>query len=366
MAETTQTDSSTPPSPNPDNTQAMGEGADIKSKSSFSYGGKGKTSAIAKKDVPVYGGPARVLPRPFWYGWGQEGWRKFLLATIILLGIFSWLFIINLKQLYSTFYNDPTWGHGFLVPVFSALIIYLNADKLRGLKIESSWLGLGILIFGILSLILYLVMGQSHMANVSMLVVLYGGCLFILGWRYMKVLWLPIAYLLFMIPPPNTLYVKLTTPMQHIAAWLGQGMLPFFGVEAAKTGTILQVRHGHGNWSPLNVAEACSGIRSLITFCALAVILAYTTKRPIWQKIFLSLCAVPVAIFCNSFRVTLTGVFQVYFGQQYAEGTAHGMLGFMMFGLAALLQIGIALTLDRIWIEEPTPATTESQGEGKQ
>ncbi|MEI8198172.1 MAG: exosortase/archaeosortase family protein, partial [Phycisphaerae bacterium] len=273
---------------------------------------------------------------------------------LVLLALFVWVFWINLLGLVSVFARDASWSHGFVVPFLSGMIVYLNADKLRGLAIRRSWLGLAILVYGVFSHVMFRITGQSHMSNLSMLVVLFGAVLFVLGWDYLRTLWLPIAFLLFMVPPPSTLYVKLTTPMQNIAAGLGVHLLPLFGVQAVLAGTTLKVRGGAGGtWDPLVVAEACSGIRMLVAFGALAVVLAYTTPRPMWQKAFLAISAAPVAIFCNALRVTLTGVMDVYLGAKYAHGSSHEMLGFLMLIPAGLMQIGLAKLLDRMFIEVP-------------
>lgn len=278
-------------------------------------------------------------------------------GSLILLGLFVWLFFINLLGLISVYARDASWSHGFVVPFLSGMIVYLNADKLRGLTIRRSWMGLVILVYGVSTNVMYQITGQSHMSNLSMLVVLFGAVLFVLGWDYLRTLWLPIAFLLFMIPPPSTLYVKLTTPMQNIAAYLGVHLLPLFGVQAVLAGTTLKVRGGAGGtWDPLVVAEACSGIRMLVAFGALAVVLAYTTPRPMWQKAFLAISAAPVAIFCNSLRVTLTGVMDVYLGAKYAHGSSHEMLGFLMLIPAGLMQIGLAKLLDRVFVEVPDDA----------
>lgn len=291
-----------------------------------------------------------------------EDTRKRLLTGSLFLAIgFSSFFLLNWIQLASIWARDASWSHGFAVPVLSGVLIFLNWDHLRRLPVRSSRTGLFLLLYGILSQILFSATGQLQMSNLSMLVVLFGAALFVLGWEQMKVLWLPIGFLLFMIPPPQTLYVRLTTPMQNIAAAIGVHLLPLFGVDAYRAGTTIGVRTAT-QWDSLNVAEACSGIRMLVAFGALAVVLAYSTPRPMWQKLFLAWCAAPVAILCNALRVTLTGVMHVYAGASYAEGSAHEMLGFLMLVPAGLMQLGLAAILDRIFVEEPEAAPAAGGG----
>ncbi len=224
--------------------------------------------------------------------------------------------------------------------------------------------GLPILVFGVGAHVLFRVMGLQHMTNLSMLTVLDGAVLLVLGWDYMKLLWLPIGFLIFMINPPTTLYVRLTTPMQSIAAQAGVMLLPLLGISAERSGTVINIWMPQGGVEGLNVAEACSGVRMLLAFVALAVALAYTSRRPMWQKLFLACCAGPVAIACNALRVALTGVMYVRMGQAWGKGTPHEYLGFLMLVPALGMQLGIAWILDHIFIEDDGVPAAAVVGEG--
>jgi exosortase len=173
----------------------------------------------------------------------------------------------------------------------------------------------------------------------------------VLGWEHLKILWLPIGYLVFALPPPTALYVRLTMPMQKVAAELGVQLLPLFGGEGARHGTVIDVIFGTGQ-TQLDVAQACSGMRMLVAFFALAVALGYSTDRPVWQKVTLAACALPIAILCNGLRVTLTGVLAVKVSKDWATGDAHGFFGLAMLLPAMVIQLGVAWALDRIFVEE--------------
>jgi exosortase/archaeosortase family protein len=103
----------------------------------------------------------------------------------------------------------------------------------------------------------------------------------------------------------------------------------------------------------LNVEQACSGMRMLVAFFALAVALAYSTPRPIWQKLTLACCALPIAILCNGLRVTLTGVLAIYVHEDWAKGKAHEYFGLLMLGPALIMQLGVAWVLDRLFVDAP-------------
>jgi exosortase len=255
--------------------------------------------------------------------------------------VFLLLYRINLEQLVSTWYGNPDFSHGFLIPFISAFFIYLQWPTLRQLPLRNSPVGLILLIFAVASQVIFLLYGQIQFSHLSMLVMLFGLILWLLGWDHLKILWLPVCYLIFMINPPQALYVKLTTPLQYIAASAGVHMLPLFGITAERDGTVIRILAGT-DWQKLNVAEACSGMHMLTAFFALAIALAYSTHQPIWQKVFLAFCALPIAIFCNALRVTLTGVLYVYKGPEWAQGSTHENLGLLMLIPAMLMQLGVA------------------------
>jgi exosortase len=270
----------------------------------------------------------------------------YVLAIIAGLGIFFYLlYRINFEQLVHVWSTNPNFSQGFLIPVISAMFIYLRWNTLRNLPVKPAYVGLLLLAFGVFGQVLFRITGQEQFSDLSMLVVLFGLGLWLLGWQQMKILWLPICYLLFMINPPQALYVKLTTPLQSIAASGGAHMLLLFGIHAYREATQIHLQVGD-KWPSLNVAQACSGIRMLTAFFALAVALAYSTNRPMWQKLMLSLCALPIAIFVNALRVTLSGVLFAYAGSEWARGSTHASLGLLMLIPAGLLQLGAAKLID--------------------
>ncbi len=276
----------------------------------------------------------------------KSGLPGYVLAVAAGLAVaFYLLYRINFEQLVHVWSTNPNFSQGFLIPVIGGMFIYLRWSTLRNLPIKPAYVGLVLLAFGVFGQVLFRITGQEQFSDLSMLVVLFGLGLWLLGWEQMKILWLPICYLLFMINPPQALYVKLTTPLQSIAASGGAHMLMLFGIHAYREATQIHLQVGD-KWPSLNVAQACSGIRMLTAFFALAVALAYSTNRPMWQKLVLSLCALPIAIFVNALRVTLSGVLFAYAGSEWARGSTHASLGLMMLIPAGLLQLGVAKIID--------------------
>ncbi len=308
----------------------------------------------AKPQTPMAALPIEAqVPNYWWVG---------LLA---ILGLIVWFYLHDFALMSKLWIEDASWSHGFLIPVFAGFFVYLQWETLKRLPLKGTTWGLPLMLFGIASHVLFLTTGQLHMSDMSLLVVCFGLVLFLLGVDYLKVLWMPVGFLVFMIPVPYTLYVKLTTPMQYLAAELGVRLMPLFGITAERLATQVKIFTGRmgmaqDGWESLEVAEACSGMRLLMAFVALAVALAYTTSRPMWQKVFLAVSSVPIAIFCNALRVTLIGILFARVSPEYAHGSTHIYIGMLMLAPAMGMQLGLAWILDRLFIETPTVPSGEA------
>lgn len=301
--------------------------------------------------------PATVLPggggAPLAPLGGDNGppWFMTSVALAAVAVAMASFYFTDLLQLLERWSKDAGWSHGFVVPLISLFFIRLKWEKLQQLRPAGSLWGLAVLLVGAAGQVLFRATGLQHMSGLSIPVVLYGLVLFVFGWEYLKVLWLPIGYLVFALPPPTALYVQVTMPMQKVAAELGVQLLPLFGGEGTRNGTVIDVAFSTGH-TRLFVAQACSGMRMLVAFFALAVALGYSSDRPMWQKVALAACALPIAILCNGLRVTLTGLLAVKVSQAWADGDAHGFFGFTMLIPAMAMQLGVAWVLDRIFVEE--------------
>jgi exosortase len=178
--------------------------------------------------------------------------------------------------------------------------------------------------------------------------------LFLGGWRLVKYTWLPIVFLVFAVPLPRRYYVGLTMPMRQWAAYVAAALLNLIeGLEATASGVVIDVIYKGKHLEPgLNVAEACSGMRLLTAFLALGVAMAYLHYRPFWQRIILLVSTVPIAIFCNVVRVTITGFTYVLIHPKYTQGVYHDMLGIAMLPLAFGLYGLLARFMSSLFIEE--------------
>ena len=291
---------------------------------------------------------------PIRTSWSELGYHNYLKIAIIA-GLFSYLFRDETGLIIHRWLNDASWSHGFLIPLFSLYFINQHKKQILNLTIRPNYLGLFFLICGI---IFYALNGASpsgyaYLQPISMIAVLGAVVLFLGGWRLIKYTWLPIAFLVFAVPLPQRYYVAFTMPMRHLAAEIAATLLNFLsGLEATANGVIIDVIYKNQHLEPLNVAEACSGMRLLMAFLALGVAMAYLHYRPIWQRFILLASTIPIAILCNIVRVTVTGFIYVLIHPKYTQGIYHDILGMGMLPLAFVLYGFLAWFMASLFVEE--------------
>jgi len=198
------------------------------------------------------------------------------------------------------------------------------------------------LFFGILLYLLGHLATEFFTMRFSLLVVLGGIILFLLGKEFFKALLFPLAFLIFMIPIPSVLMDRVTFPMQIFASKVAAGSLDLIGIPVLREGNIIQLAN-----TSLEVAEACSGIRSLISLLALSVVFAYFSQNTTWKRVVLVLSTFPIAIVANAARVTGTGILAHHYGDKVAQGFFHGFSGWILFVVAFVCLFLLGALLSR-------------------
>jgi len=229
------------------------------------------------------------------------------------------------------------------------------ATALLGVMTLALGWGLGVLFFGLLTYTYGIYPGQNDFVkDFGMVVTLFGVVLLLCGWRMMKEVYFAIAFLVCGIPWPGLFYSRVAGPLQSLAAQVAVWTMKLTGVESSAGGTkILIYPTGmNGAVRTLNVAEACAGLRSLMTFISIGGAVAFLSGRPLWQKLLLTFAAIPIAIFCNVMRVSGQGLLDHYVSQQLSESFAHQFVGMIMFVPAFLLILLTGWVLDQIFVEE--------------
>ncbi|MGA2369658.1 MAG: exosortase A [Candidatus Korobacteraceae bacterium] len=256
------------------------------------------------------------------------GWHGLLLVAVLIL-----LYASVLKLLVYQWYNDPDYSHGFLVPVLSAFLIWQRRDKLRLVPRQPSPWGMVIVACSLGLLFLGSLGAELSMARLSMLGTICGLIVYFAGSKFLRAMAFPLAFLLFAIPIPTVVYNSIVFPLQFIASRFAVRALELLNLfPVMREGNVLVLPHMH-----LEVVEACSGIRSLMSLLALAAGYGYLVERSVPVRCFLILAMVPLAIISNGTRVMITAIMANYIGPKAAEGFMHEFSGWVIFVVATIL-----------------------------
>jgi exosortase len=290
-------------------------------------------------------------------GLGTDVWVKmFVLGALFLAVNFEQIGILLQR------WREPNWSHGYLIPLFSLYLLYCRWNQICRTPRKSSLSGLGILLLSLVAMILCIhPIGNVWFVQLTMIPMLFGLVLYQVGWKMMKLVWLPVVYLVLAIPVNDRVYTFISLPLQNIAADASAAFLSAIGVTLKHTASQLTILSNGGNWYPVTVAEACSGVRSLMAFIALGVALAYLADRPVWQRVVLLAMIIPVVVLTNMVRVTITCYMYVIDRPELGQKFMHTFLGMLMLIPAGLVLWGLAKLMDALFVEEDIDETDSSE-----
>ena len=280
-----------------------------------------------------------------------------LLALAFLAVFFRW--VVKQHELSQIALED--WGHVYVIPLISGYMVWKRRDDLMLARPSVYWPGLIPLVLGIVSYFYFIVGIPNHMfQGASMVLALFGVVLLLLGPDPMRVLFVPIAFLVFGITIAESVMLTITFQLKLIAAYGAWIALSLIGKAADFTvdlaGTTLAIDTGTGAPRALDVADACSGMRMVIAFVALAATVAIFSCRHWWQRVALVLLAVPVAVFMNVIRVVVLGLASLY-NPKLASGDTHMLIGMLTLVPGLALFMGVVWALNRAVKDAPlTPA----------
>jgi exosortase len=239
--------------------------------------------------------------------------------------------------------TDDNYSHGFVVVPLALWFAWERRHTLLSVPHRPSVLGLLVIAAGLAMFAVGTLGAELFLSRVSLLVVLAGLVLFLAGWSPLRVLAFPLAFLLLMIPIPAILFNKIAFPLQLLASQAGAAALDLARVPVLREGNVLVLAS-----TKLEVAEACSGIRSLVTLITLAIVLGQFSLRRQWSRVALMIAAVPVAIAANATRVAGTGFAAHFWSPEAAEGFFHAFSGWVMFGIAFAVLLAVQRGLTRV------------------
>lgn len=255
-----------------------------------------------------------------------------LAATAILLFSFIVLYRTVIVKLVHDWATDDNYSHAFFIIPIALYFVWSRRDRLARISPAPNYLGLIVILLSIATLLVGILGSELFLTRISIIGIVAGAVLYILGRQHLKSLAFPILFLLLMIPIPAIIFNQITFPLQLIASRIGELSLAILGVPVLREGNIIQLPN-----ISLEVVEACSGIRSLISMLTLGLLFGYFADKRIGVRTALCLTTVPIAILTNGFRVAITGVAAHYYNPKVAEGFFHAFSGWLIFIMAFIL-----------------------------
>lgn len=294
----------------------------------------------------------------------SRGWVWIALLTSLFVAL-HWNFLWRSLQISL---EDNDWSHALLVPVIGVYYLFQNRGRLMQLSGRVCWWGLPIMLIGMVSYAFWIYPGRNDMfQGYSMILGLFGLVLFVLGPKMMTVLWFPIFYLGFGVKVSQKLWEIIALKLQTIASISSTALLNIIGLgldlEASVRGNTIDIWHqGMKIDPPMNVAEACSGLRMLMAFLALGVAMAFLMPRAWWQRTIMVLMTLPIAVAVNVGRVTTLGILHVY-APEYAKGDFHIFVGMLMLIPAAGLFLLLGWVLEKMIVPDQTQLRERGEAE---
>jgi exosortase D (VPLPA-CTERM-specific) len=278
--------------------------------------------------------------------------KQFLKPSLVAVSV-AFLYVLVLTKLLQDWWTDENYSHGLLVPFVIGYIVWLEFPLLKkNLTKSNIWLGLAAIISAILMLLAGTLGAELFVQRISLIVMLAGIVVYFYGIKLLRLLVVPFLLLLLAIPIPQIIFNKFAFPLQIWASQLAIFGIRIFGVPSVREGNVIELLpRGAVEVARLEVVEACSGIRSLMTLMTLALVLWYFTKADRkfeWSRAgILMFSAIPIAIITNSARVTSTAILTYNYGKQTAE-TWHDISGWLVYLVALILLWAVNVVCKKI------------------
>jgi exosortase len=276
--------------------------------------------------------PLRATGRREPFSWPAIGWFGALLfacyAPVLIALVKNWN-------------SDGDMGHGFFVPVVAAFIAWQKREQLAAVAPRPNWWGLLVVAYAAFQLWIATLGAELFLARTAFVISIIGITLLLGGVSYVRILAFPLFLLFFMVPIPTVVYNRITFPLQMIATRAAEVALTWLQIPVLREGNVLDLPQ-----QQLNVVEACSGIRSLLSLSFLSLVYGYFFEPRTWMRALLFFLTIPIAIIANANRVTLTGVLAEY-KPELAEGFFHEMSGWVIFMAALVILVAIHQLLTR-------------------
>ena len=308
----------------------------------------------------------------------KQSCRIFAIAAAIVLA-----YATVLSKLGRDWWTDENYSHGLLVPFVIGFILWSQRERFATVAKNPAMLtGLALVFSGLTSLWAGTAGAELYLQRTSLLLLLSGTVIYFWGWNLLRLLIVPLFLLWLAIPIPAIIFNKVAFPLQLFASRCAVSAMALFDIPVLRQGNVIELMPlGARETKKLEVVEACSGIRSLMTLVTLAVVYAYFTHPrnnsgngkggrrmfsslktfAFWRSALILLSAVPIAIFTNALRVSGTGILARYNGTRVADGFFHSFSGWVIYIVAFLMLFGVGWILDRVKSNKKGPEDRRHQ-----
>jgi exosortase len=308
-------------------------------------------------------------------------WRALAIISVV---IFAYATVLG--KLTHDWWTDENYSHGLLIPFVIGYVLWIQRDKFASEPLQPSlfW-GSAAVLFALFALWAGVAGAELFTQRLSFVLILAGIVLYFWGGRLLRLMLVPLGLLLLAIPIPAIIFNKIAFPLQLFASRCAVWSMSLLNIPVLRQGNIIELKPLNAlDTKKLEVVEACSGIRSLMTLVTLAVVFAYFShprpKNPaptgslfgwlksygFWRSTILVLSAVPIAILTNALRVSGTGVLAHYYGTKVADGFFHSFSGWVIYIVAFLLLFGVGWILDRFKPRAPEPPKDGPSNESRE
>ena len=261
-----------------------------------------------------------------------------------------------IRGLVSAWSTDDNYSHGFFIVPLALYFAWERRRAIAAAPARPSLVGVLVVAGSLFLLVAGLLGAELFLSRVSIILTIAGAILFLFGWPMLRILFFPLAFMLLMIPLPAIIFNKIAFPLQLLASNVGEYTISSLDIPILREGNVLILAN-----ATLEVAEACSGIRSLVSLFTLGLVFGYFVDRRVWVRAIIALSAIPVAILANGLRVASAGIAAHNFGSAGVEGLFHEFSGWVVFVSAFLMRFALQRLLQRFL---PPPRVPQPVTEG--
>jgi len=269
------------------------------------------------------------------------------LRKIIPIAFITMLLIVLyhsvVAELLYDWQNNPDYSHGYFIPFIAGYMAWSRREDLKNTAWKPNNWGIALFLMGIIQLMLGIIGAENFLQSTSLIIVMLGIILFLAGFKIARILLVPTLFLLFMIPLPAIIWKNFAFSLRLFASKIAVSFMHLIGMPVLREGNIIFLPG-----ASLEVVDACSGMRSLVSLLAMSALFAFIMNQRMWKKWVLFLSAVPIAIISNIIRLIITVTLTQVYGEKAALGVTHTYSGIATFsiGLVLLLIISKLLSLN--------------------